>query len=265
MQTPANSKSSHDVLELKSTTAPPTEGYSNMGFQVSRRFLLFMTKSLQIMLFLTTLASFWKKAAGLWKCRKIFSGNTLNLLFFSFLGSSWADKPEKSLLIELVLIPDLPCHLETSLSSLAFVLGSRALTVIPKELEKKERMARIQMLDVGNTWGVLPLTASPKVPVPWRPPQCSQVRQTSFMSSTKTHWVINVSDLWTGCCRDLEGVLSQGITGLFWLALDGDFSGMSLAVFPSLSWHKSHQQVSETSWDSGSPQTGSPQTPHLRH
>ncbi|XP_044120274.1 solute carrier family 28 member 3 [Neovison vison] len=33
MQTPANSKSSHDVLELKSTTAPPTEGYSNMGFQ----------------------------------------------------------------------------------------------------------------------------------------------------------------------------------------------------------------------------------------
>ncbi|XP_032163601.1 solute carrier family 28 member 3 isoform X1 [Mustela erminea] len=33
MPTPANSKSSHDVLELKSTTAPPAEGYSNMGFQ----------------------------------------------------------------------------------------------------------------------------------------------------------------------------------------------------------------------------------------
>lgn len=72
-------------------------------------------------------------------------------IVFSFLGSSWADKPEKSLLIELVLIPDLPCHLETSLSSLAFVLGSRALTVFPKELENKERMGRIQMLDVGNT------------------------------------------------------------------------------------------------------------------
>lgn len=55
-------------------------------------------------------------------------------MIFSF----WADKPEKSLLVQLVLIPNLPCHLETRLSSQAFVSGSQALPIFSKELVRRK-------------------------------------------------------------------------------------------------------------------------------
>lgn len=76
-------------------------------------------------------------------------------LVFSFLSSSWVDKPEKSLLTKPVLASDLPCHSKARLSSAFVSLVQGKDTVFTCRLGEKERIGEIWILDAVHSKGCL--------------------------------------------------------------------------------------------------------------
>ena len=141
-QCPDKSMSSTEAVELENTTTLGAQGCSNPGYQVSRSFTSCLRPSKwESCSFLASLSSSLTKAVGLLEHNKV-----LVTLFKPIICSSWVDKPGKSLLMEAVLIPDLPCHLETRLSSPSFVSGSRSppgITYSPADIFPKNQWERM--------------------------------------------------------------------------------------------------------------------------